>query len=118
HSSDREAKEGLEPVEVEKILEGVKRMPVYRWRYKENPGVEHIGPVAQDFTREFEVGVDERSIAAVDADGVLFAAVQALARENERIVRDNERIVRENEDLRRRIEELERRIQGPASGSF
>lgn len=37
-----------------------------------------VGPMAQDFRSTFGVGGDDRSIAAVDANGVTMAAVQAL----------------------------------------
>ncbi|MCS6770600.1 MAG: tail fiber domain-containing protein [Kiritimatiellae bacterium] len=111
--SDKNAKEGFEPVNPKEVLEKVVELPIATWRYKGQPEqVRHMGPTAQDFYEAFGLGdAPGYGITTVDADGVLFAAVQALARQNERIAR-------ENEDLRRRIEELEKRIQGPVGGSF
>lgn len=94
--SDRNAKEKIEPIEPERVLEGVKQMPLSEWQYKADPsGRRYIGPMAQDFHALFGLG-DDKTINTLDADGVLFAAVQALARENEL--------------LRQRLEELEKRI--------
>ncbi len=94
--SDREAKENIEPIEPERVLEGVKQMPLSAWSYKADPGERrYIGPMAQDFHALFGLG-DDKTINTLDADGVLFAAVQALAQENEA--------------LRKRLEEIEKRL--------
>ena len=49
----------------------------------------HIGPTAQDFSRAFGLGEDNRHITTVDADGVALAAIQGLYRQNQRLDRDN-----------------------------
>ena len=50
------------------------------WSFKneQGAGIRHIGPVAQDFKRLFNVGYDDKSIATVDADGVALAAIKGL----------------------------------------
>ncbi|MCS6771036.1 MAG: hypothetical protein NZ740_03300, partial [Kiritimatiellae bacterium] len=94
-----------------KVLEGVKTLPLSSWEYKADPNDRrYIGPMAQDFQAAFGLG-DDKTINTLDADGVLFAAVQALAKENERIAQ-------ENEDLRRRIEELEKRLSSQQNGAY
>ena len=83
--SDVNAKEDFAPVNPQEILEKVAQLPIATWRYKgQDAGIRHIGPTAQDFAEAFSLGdAPGVGITTVDADGVLFAAVQALARENE-----------------------------------
>ena len=40
--------------------------------------VQHLGPMAQDFSAAFGLGADDRHIAPLDAAGVSLAAIQAL----------------------------------------
>jgi len=58
--------------------------------------VPHIGPVAQDFYGAFQVGVDDKHISMVDADGVALAAIQGL----------NQKLERENAELRKELQEI------------
>lgn len=96
--SDQNAKENVEPVNVQWVLKQIKQLPVSWWNYKEDPQKRrYIGPMAQDFHDRFGLG-DRETISTLDVDGVLLAAVQALALENE--------------ELRRRLEALEKR-EGP-----
>lgn len=77
--SDRNAKADFKPLNPRDILERVARLPVQSWRYKtEADSIRHIGPVAQDFAAAFNVGVDDKHIATVDANGVALAAIQGL----------------------------------------
>jgi len=82
-TSDRNAKTAFESLSPKAILAKVASMPVMTWSYKNEAdrGVRHIGPVAQDFSRLFNVGYDDKSIATVDADGVALAAIQGLKQE-------------------------------------
>lgn len=78
-TSDRAAKENFTEVNPNEVLEKVAALPMSRWTYKTAPGVEHIGPVAQDFHAAFGLnGKDDKHIATVDADGVALAAIQGL----------------------------------------
>jgi len=70
-----------EPVRGFEILEKLAALPVSTWNYKTDPpSVRHLGPMAQDFAAAFGLGADDRTIAFVDANGVLMVAVQALYR--------------------------------------
>ena len=83
NSSDRNLKDGFQPVDGADILARVAALPISSWHYKsEGPDRPHLGPTAQDFRAAFGLGYGETSIATVDADGVALAAIQALAREN------------------------------------
>jgi hypothetical protein len=112
-SSDRNRKENFETIDVQAVLERVAAMPIQRWNYigEETP---HLGPVAQDFHGAFGVGLDDKHISMVDADGVALAAIQGL---NEKLeVRSQNAEValrelrRENAALKARLERLERSI--------
>ena len=58
---------------------GREQIPMGTWNYKtQDPSIRHIGPMAQDFYAAFGLGVDDRHIGTVDADGVALAAIQGL----------------------------------------
>ncbi len=77
--SDREQKTDLAPADLEDVLERLARVPVESWTYKsQDPAGRHIGPMAQDFAAAFGLGDSDRRIQTVDAQGVAFAAIQAL----------------------------------------
>ncbi|MDY7095250.1 MAG: tail fiber domain-containing protein [Acidobacteriota bacterium] len=78
-TSDRNLKQGFDPVDPADVLERLAAIPVTRWSYRgDADATPHIGPVAQDFHAAFGVGADDRHISTTDADGVAFAAIQAL----------------------------------------
>lgn len=81
---DENAKEDFEPVKTGEVLEKVAALPIRTWRYRgQSEEIRHMGPTAQDFYAAFGLGdLPGNGITAVDADGVAFAAIQALAREN------------------------------------
>lgn len=70
-----------EPVGADEILRRVAQLPISTWAYGfDHPSVRHMGPMAQDFAATFGLGSSDRRIDLVDANGVLFVAVQALHR--------------------------------------
>jgi len=82
--SDVNAKHDFTEVRPEDILLKVRELPVSKWKYigSESP---HIGPMAQDFFRAFQLGDDSRHINTVDAFGIMLAAIQALAEKVDRL---------------------------------
>jgi hypothetical protein len=79
NSSDRHAKENFELLDVHEVLERVAELPITKWNFKtEGRGVEHLGPMAQDFHATFGLGDGDKAIGTLDADGVALAAVQGL----------------------------------------
>jgi len=102
-SSDRNAKEHFQPVDSLEILEKVAGLPITRWDYKQDSTVTHVGPMAQDFYAAFQVGMDDKHISMVDADGVALAAIQGL---NEKV----EELKTENAALKERLDKLEKLI--------
>jgi hypothetical protein len=99
-ASDREQKVDVAAVDPEEILEKVAELPVATWRYREDPGTRHLGPMAQDFHAAFGLGEDDRTIAVVDSDGVALAAIQGLHRR----VQEQAAALREKEERLARLE--------------
>lgn len=80
-SSDRDLKEDVAAVDGAGLLDRIAALPVSQWAYKAEPGVRHVGPMAQDFRAAFGLGDDDRRIDVVDAAGVSLAGVQALTQQ-------------------------------------
>lgn len=79
-TSDRNQKDNIKPLEGRDVLRRVMELPISRWSYKSDSTKQiHIGPMAQDFHRLFQVGPDNRHIAVEDASGVALAAIKGLA---------------------------------------
>lgn len=77
--SDVNTKENILAVDPEAILAGVASLPIATWEYiADRTDAVHLGPMSQDFAAAFGLGHDDTHIAAVDADGVALAAIQAL----------------------------------------
>ena len=55
-SSDRNVKESFKAVDAQAVLEKVAALPVSEWHYKSTPDERHLGPMAQDFQRGFQLG--------------------------------------------------------------
>jgi type VI secretion system secreted protein VgrG len=98
--SDRAHKENLQPVDPQTVLDKVSQLPITRWNYITEPGVDHLGPMAQDFYGLFRLGADDKHITTVDEGGVTLAAIQALARQ----LKEKDA---EIQALQRRLEKLE-----------
>jgi hypothetical protein len=97
-SSDRNVKEHFSPVSARDILEKVSALPISEWNYKaDNETLRHIGPVAQDFYAAFNVGMDDRHISMVDADGVALAAIQGLNQKLEETRVENTTLKHQND---------------------
>ena len=98
-SSDRNVKENFAAISPAEVLDKVAALPISRWNYKNESDVTHLGPMAQDFYAAFAVGMDDKHISMVDADGVALAAIQGL---NEKVERKEAEI----SDLRRELAAL------------
>jgi hypothetical protein len=111
--SDVNLKTDFEAIDPSAVLKGVLAMPVRTWRYKIEPReLRHIGPTAQDFSAAFGVGVDDKHIATVDADGVALAAIQGMNAKLEESIRAKDAEISQlrfdNELLKSRLADVER----------
>jgi len=61
------------------VLRKILNLKIQTWNYKADaPNVRHIGVMAQDFYKAFNVGADDEHLTAVDTAGVTMAAIQGL----------------------------------------
>lgn len=88
-SSSRSVKHDIAEVDADAILAAVRDLDISTWTYNGEPGVTHMGPMAEDFWNAFGLGHTSKGIAAVDADGVALAAIKALADENAELAAEN-----------------------------
>jgi len=109
--SDRNTKENFQAVESSSILERVAGLPITTWNFKTEPGVRHLGPMAQDFKAAFEVGIDDKHIGVVDAQGVALAAIQGLNQKVVQLQAELELRNAETEELKTRLATLEQLVQ-------
>jgi hypothetical protein len=77
NASDRAKKEHFTAVDVSELLGQIAILPVTRWNYTGLPE-KHIGPMAQDFQRIFELGQDDKTISTIDPSGIALAGIQGL----------------------------------------
>jgi trimeric autotransporter adhesin len=78
-ASSKTLKENFFDVDGEDVLARMRRIPVNTWNYTdEGRQSRHMGPFAEDFWREFQLGNEPLAIGHLDIDGVNFAGVKAL----------------------------------------
>lgn len=78
--SDRNKKEHFKSVNANDILAKISEVEITTWNYKSQPSsIKHIGPMAQDFYKAFNLGESDTTITTVDMDGVSLIAIQALS---------------------------------------
>ena len=103
--SDRDQKEEFEPVDTDDVLDRLAGLDISSWRYlRSDNGVRHIGPMAQDFHAAFGYGISETTISTIDAQGIAFAAIQAL---NQRLMDSNTELATEVAELRARTGQMQ-----------
>ncbi len=79
----RALKDEIDPeVNVDRILEGIEKLPIAIWKYKDeiddaSEHRPHLGPYAEDMQRLFGLG-NGREIFLMDAIGITLAGIQAL----------------------------------------
>ena len=77
--SDVHKKENFLDVNYESVLEGIDNLKIRSWNYKsQSRTIRHIGPMAQDFYKEFKVGENNITISSVDMDGVILSGIKGL----------------------------------------
>jgi hypothetical protein len=105
--SDCNAKDDFAPITPQEVLAKVAQLPITKWSYKTENGVQHVGPMAQDFYAAFGVGEDNKHITTVDEGGVALAAIQGL---NQKLD-DKDAEIRE---LKQSVDELKQLVQSLA----
>ena len=107
-ASSRLLKENFAAVDAQGVLGRVVAMPITTWNYKsDDPAFRHMGPMAQDFYAAFSLGADGEHIAPLDANGVAFAAIQALYVNGQAQAERITTLEQQNAELLQRLEALE-----------
>jgi hypothetical protein len=95
--SDRAHKENIQPIDPQTVLDKVAKMPVTEWNYITEQGVQHLGPMAQDFYAAFQLGADNKHITTIDEGGVALAAIQGL---NQKVEEQKSELKERDADIR------------------
>jgi hypothetical protein len=109
-TSDRRSKTNVVDVNDARVLDEVARLRVSAWNYISEPGVRHIGPMAQDFHAVFGVGPDDIHITSIDEDGVALAAIKALHDENASLRKRLNALTASEKSLRRDMARLNAKV--------
>jgi trimeric autotransporter adhesin len=104
-TSDRNTKENIQPVDGCAVLEKLARVPINEWQYV-GYQQRHLGPMAQDFHKEFPLNDNDKSLNETDLHGVALAAIQGLNAKLDAEIGRNRQKDAEIDDLRRQVEEL------------
>lgn len=89
------------------VLADLRRVPVSRWNYKgEDPSVQHVCPMVEDFCSAFVLGMGAEHIAALDLGGINTVAIQALSAGTGEQVERIKALKAQNAELTRAVEEL------------
>jgi hypothetical protein len=77
--SDRKLKDNIVPLQGREVLAKVMELPISSWNFKDDSKKQqHIGPMAQDFNKTFDIGADDKNVSVSDASGIALAAIQGL----------------------------------------
>ena len=67
--------------------------------------------MAQDFWKQFHLGEDSLSVSTIDPSGIALAAIQELAKKNEKLENRNEKLEQEVAAHNRELAELRAAVQ-------
>lgn len=111
-TSSRFTKENFLPVNGSDVLSRLRKVPVSTWNYiTEGNKVRHLGPMAEDFHKEFRLGTDDKSIGVQDMAGVSLAAVKELDAQLQQKTSEVETLKAEVNSLQQRLAALEQTVQ-------
>lgn len=109
-TSSRLTKENFNPAT--DVLGKLRKIPVTSWNYiSEGQQVRHLGPMAEDFYSQFNLGTGNTSIGVQDLAGVSIAAVKELDAELQAKDAEIRRLQDEVKTLRAGQSDLEKRLE-------
>jgi hypothetical protein len=109
NASDRNLKEDFSTPDGKDILSRIKQLSVSRWKYKGSSEY-HIGPMAQDFYSEFNVGTDNTHVSTIDPAGVALVGIQELSGEVDSLQNANAQEQQTNNNLQQQLNDLKTTI--------
>lgn len=111
-NSDVNTKENIQLVDTSEILNKVMDLPIAVWNYKfDEDSVKHLGPMAQDFFAQFNLGHSETKIATIDTSGVALASIKELGTQLQKKDVEIETLKAENKALNDRLEAIEEKLK-------
>ena len=106
--SSRTFKHEIEPLEGLEVLETIRELPIYTWKYLKDPAqASHLGPMAEDVYAAFGLGRDEKHLSPADSAGLALAAVKGVDEELQELRQLVRALASENAVLRERLSRLE-----------
>src|SRR5215213_9028108 len=115
-TSSRTTKENFSLANGNDVLSKLRGMDVSTWNYiAEGRQVRHMGPMAEDFFKAFQLGIGNTSIGVQDLAGVSLAAIKELDKRTGEVdqLREQVNLLRQtNSDLERRLATLEQLMLG------
>jgi hypothetical protein len=110
--SDRNLKANFAAVSPRFILDRLASIPIQTWNYKFQPqSVRHIGVMAQDFRAAFGFGESDKTLNAVDAQGVTMAAIQGLYQQNRELTDEVRQLRSQLAQQQARLNQITRTIR-------
>lgn len=113
-TSSRSTKENFLTVNGADVLSRLKGIEVSTWNYlSEGRSVRHMGPMAEDFFKAFQLGTGNTSIGVQDLTGVSLAAIKELSKQTDELQRKTaevEQLRSQVDQLRQANSEMERRL--------
>jgi hypothetical protein len=124
-TSSRSTKENFLQVSGSDVLSRLRGIDVSTWNYiSEGRAVRHMGPMAEDFYKAFQLGTGNTSIGVQDLTGVSLAAIKELhqrtdelqqkATEVEQLREQVNQLRLANSEMERRLATLEQLMLGQA----
>jgi hypothetical protein len=115
-TSSRYTKENFSFVSGADVLSRLRGIDVSTWNYiAEGHNVRHMGPMAEDFYKAFQLGTGNTSIGVQDLTGVSLAAIKELDKrttEVEQLREEINQLRNANTELERRLATLEQLLSG------
>src|SRR5215218_2749103 len=114
-TSSRATKENFMFVNGGDVLSRLRNIEVSTWNYiSEGRTVRHMGPMAEDFYKAFQLGTGNTSIGVQDLTGVSLAAIKELDKRTGEVdqLREQVNLLRQtNTELERRLATLEQLLK-------
>lgn len=105
NASDKNLKENFKKIDSIDILNKINKLDITSWNYKkDDDSIKHIGPMSQDFYSLFKVGINDKTIAPLDAASIAITGIKALSNQVEK---KDIKI----KELEAKVEELEAKIK-------
>ena len=91
--SDIFSKENIKDIDGPRLRELLRTLPIYSWNYKDDEmKSRHIGPMAQDFMKIYQLGDNDKVISTLDTSALSLAVIKELDNEIVQLKKENKEI--------------------------